>query len=91
MINKQIKIKILTDVSDIIEENYIGDINISLYDLVDHYNDLIYSSDTIFYKNILSSTSKGRLLNIEILSNNITWKDIDIINLKRNYYSNSRF
>ena len=91
MLNKQIKIKILTDVSDIIEENYIGDINISLYDLVDHYNDLIYSSDTIFYKNILSSTSKGRLLNIEILSNNITWKDIDIINLKRNYYSNSRF
>ena len=90
MLNKQIKIKILTDVSDIIEENYIGNINISLYDLVDHYNDLIYSSDTIFYKNILSSTSKGRLLNIEILSNNITWKDIDIINLKRNYYSNSR-
>jgi len=90
MIDKQIKIKILTDVSDIIEENYIGNINISLYDLVDHYNDLIYSSDTIFYKNILSSTSKGRLLNIEIISNNITWKDIDIINTKRNCYSNSR-
>ena len=77
---KKLKVHVVTDNFDdsCLDCNRV--ILLEALELLKYYESLSECSNVLFNKKRLTATSKGRLLSLKILSENITWEDLLSLN-----------